>query len=118
MRRQGLIIHKAQLLSLPKIFSIRDVPHPLWQQDNSCTLNPVLLYELLSEPNTCGFERMLAMNIDMIMNIVSQFLQEHNLMLASLFPGLSCFYLPFVFTILHRSGRLAKNGEALRAFIT
>ena len=55
MRQQGLIIHKAQLLSLPKIFSIRDVPHPLWQQDNSCTLNPVLLYKPLSEPNTCGF---------------------------------------------------------------
>ena len=39
-------------------------------------------------------------------------------MLASLFPGLPRFYLPFVLTIIHRSGRLAKNGEALRAFIT
>ena len=27
------------------------------------------------------------------------------------FPGLPCFYLPFVSTIIHRSGRPAKNGE-------
>ena len=33
------------------------------------------------------------------------------------FPGLTCFYLPFVFTIIHGSGRPAKNGEGLRAFL-
>ena len=37
----------------------------------------------------------------------------------SLVPGLSCFYaLRFVLTIIHGSGRAAKNGEGLGAFIT
>ena len=34
------------------------------------------------------------------------------------FPGLSCFYLPFAFAIIHRSGRLVENREGLGAFIT
>ena len=29
------------------------------------------------------------------------------------FPGLPRFYLPFAFTTIHASGRLAKNGEGL-----
>ena len=33
------------------------------------------------------------------------------------FPGLPCFYLPFAFTITHGSGRPAKNGEGLGAFM-
>ena len=33
-------------------------------------------------------------------------------------PGLPCFYLPFAFTIIHRSRRQAKNGEGLGTFIT
>ena len=33
------------------------------------------------------------------------------------FPGLPHFYFPFVFTIIYGSGRLAKNGEGLGAFI-
>ena len=42
-------------------------------------------------------------------------LQEHQLASSQSSP---VFYLPFVFTIIHRSGRLAKNGEGLGAFIT
>ena len=34
-------------------------------------VNAVLLYKQLSEPNTCGFRRISAMNIDLTMNIVS-----------------------------------------------
>ena len=41
-----------------------------------------------------------------------------GLVMIVLFPGLPRFYLPFVFTIIHRSGRLAKNREGLGAFIT
>ena len=39
-------------------------------------------------------------------------------MAVASFPGLPHFYLPFVFTIIHGSGRPAKNGERLGAFIT
>ena len=35
----------------------------------------------------------------------------------ALFPGLLCFYLLFVFTIIHESRRPAKNREGLGAFI-
>ena len=40
-----------------------------------------------------------------------------HLCLAS-FPRLACVYLLFAFTIIHRSGRLVKNGEGLGEFIT
>ena len=36
----------------------------------------------------------------------------------ALFPSLPRFYLQFVFIIIHRSGRPAKNTEGLGAFIT
>ena len=38
--------------------------------------------------------------------------------LGSLIPRPPPFYLPFAFTIIHGSGRLAKNGEGLGALIT
>ena len=38
--------------------------------------------------------------------------------LVASFPGLPRFYLPFAFTIIHRSRRPAKNWEGLEAFIT
>ena len=37
---------------------------------------------------------------------------------VSLGPRPPPFYLPFAFTIIHGSGRPAKNGEGLGAFIT
>ena len=44
------------------------------------------------------------------------FVTKINILLAS-FPSLLHFYLLFVFTIIHRSGRPSKNREDLGVFI-
>ena len=42
----------------------------------------------------------------------------HLVSILTSFPGLPCLYLPFAFSLIHGSGRLAKNRKGLREFIT
>ena len=78
-------------MSLPKIFSINSQPLTTTRRQCDYTLNPVL-YKQLSEPNTCGFERMSAMNIDLSMNILPQ-IASKCLLLSLFFPVLSLRYV-------------------------
>ena len=95
------------LLSLPKISLL--VGH--WSRDGDWVHSKPCpgLYKQLSEPNTCGFGRMLTMNTKLSHEyLFTKFVAQFTSALAS-FPGLPHFDLPFVFTVIHGSRRPAKK---------